>query len=66
VYGSADFKACAKLLLQEPDYLSATMDTNHSICYLSKSVQFSNDAGDTNWYATRYCLVADDEIKFGK
>ena len=65
-YGAGDLKACASLLLRESKYFSATVNTNTSICYLSRSVQFVTEVEATNWYASKACLVADGNVILGK
>ena len=61
-FGSADYEKCAELLLEQAKYLSATVNTEHSICFLSESAQYLIGVEETNWYANKSCLVADPVV----
>lgn len=61
-FGSADFEACARLLLREDGFLSATVDTETYVCFLSHSMESVKDVPETLWYTNKACLEADDQI----
>ena len=65
-FGSADFDACARLLMREESFLSATVNTNTNVCYLSHSTELVKNVEESLWYANKACLESDDKIISGK
>ena len=65
-FGSADFDACARLLMREESFLSATVNTNTDVCYLSHSTELVTNVEESLWYANKACLESDDKVISGK